>query len=287
MKTIPLSRICKVHGLDYDEVREYLQHEDVTRDEYCLIVGAFDVEAPDDAILEDYAKETGLGLFNEGGRVVVSSRIIAENFGKEHKNVIRDIKSLECSDTFNRLNFEAVKYKDAKGEMRPEYLITRQGFCFLVMGFTGKSAAAWKEKYIEAFDKMERQLTEPEALPAGDAIDYKRARFLVDGAMAFRDVMSRAARRQIMEEYYALGGVDIEENQRPITLENEIDNFIATTCVIGKGLTCSRQAFYEAFSRGADATASRTAVSRAVNALGLYPSVRIGSGRGWSGFSLK
>ena len=89
---------------------------------------------------------------------VTSSRMVAEKFGKIHKNVIRNIQGIECSEEFNRLNFELVNYKDAKGEKRPEYIITKDGFTFLVMGFTGKEAAKFKEEYIYAFKKDEEQL---------------------------------------------------------------------------------------------------------------------------------
>lgn len=88
-------------------------------------------------------------------RVVTTSLQVAEKFGKLHKNVIRAIKNLDCSEAFNRLNFEPVEYTDAKGEKRIMYYITRDGFAFLVMGFTGKVAAKFKEAYINAFNEME------------------------------------------------------------------------------------------------------------------------------------
>lgn len=88
-------------------------------------------------------------------RVVTTSLQVAEKFGKLHKNVIRAIKNLDCSEEFNRLNFEPVEYTDAKGEKRIMYYITRDGFAFLVMGFTGKVAAKFKEAYINAFNEME------------------------------------------------------------------------------------------------------------------------------------
>lgn len=65
-------------------------------------------------------------------------------FEKKHFHIIRDIESLECSKEFNESNFGLVEYRDAKGEMRPEYLITRDGFTLLVMGFTGEKAMQWK-----------------------------------------------------------------------------------------------------------------------------------------------
>ncbi|WP_428029530.1 Rha family transcriptional regulator [Ancylobacter sp.] len=42
------------------------------------------------------------------------------------------------------LNFELVDYRDAKGELRPAYEMTRDGFTLLAMGFTGKPARAFK-----------------------------------------------------------------------------------------------------------------------------------------------
>lgn len=86
-----------------------------------------------------------------------TSLIVANVFEKEHKNVLRDIENLECSSMFNELNFEPVEYKDAKGEMRPAYRMTRDGFAFLAMGFTGKKAAAWKETFLEAFNALEEK----------------------------------------------------------------------------------------------------------------------------------
>lgn len=79
---------------------------------------------------------------------------VADAFGKLHKNVIRKLKTLECSDFFNRLNFKPVDYVDSKGEKRPMYEMTKDGFMFLVMGFTGKKAAAIKEAYINEFNRM-------------------------------------------------------------------------------------------------------------------------------------
>lgn len=89
------------------------------------------------------------------GVPVTTSRKIAKVFGKEHYNVLRDIENLNCSESFNAINFELVNYKDKKGEKRPEYIITKDGFVFLVMGYRGRKAAAFKEAYIKRFNDME------------------------------------------------------------------------------------------------------------------------------------
>jgi phage regulatory protein, rha family len=94
-------------------------------------------------------------LYERNGQAFCSSRQVAEEFGKEHRNVLRDIENLDCSAEFNALNFERVAYRDAKGEKRPEYLMTKDGFTFLVMGYRGKKAAQFKEAYIRRFNEME------------------------------------------------------------------------------------------------------------------------------------
>lgn len=93
------------------------------------------------------------GLSERKGEPAVSSRKVAEIFGKEHKNVLRDIEDLDCSDEFSRLNFELSNYK-MRGKKYPEFLMTKDGFTFLVMGYRGKKAAKFKEDYIAAFNQM-------------------------------------------------------------------------------------------------------------------------------------
>lgn len=99
-------------------------------------------------------------LYERKGQVFCSSRQVAEEFKREHKNVLRAIEGFAeptsgLSEGFNQLNFEPVTYKDAKGEKRKEYLITRDGFTLLAMGFTGQKAMKFKEAYINRFNAME------------------------------------------------------------------------------------------------------------------------------------
>lgn len=92
------------------------------------------------------------------GKAVTTSRKIAEVFSKRHGDVLRDIRELGCSEGFNQRNFAPVNYLDAKGEARPEFLITKDGFTILAMGYTGEKAMAFKEMYIARFNQMEEQL---------------------------------------------------------------------------------------------------------------------------------
>ena len=85
---------------------------------------------------------------------MTTSLIVAKYFDKEHKNVIRAIKDLDCSDDFRRLNFQPSYYQNEQNKRQPMYRMTRDGFMFLVMGFTGKKAAKFKERFISLFNKM-------------------------------------------------------------------------------------------------------------------------------------
>ena len=114
---------------------------------------------------------------NSNGVLTVSSLQVAEDFGKRHDNVIRDIETIISIISGGLLKIEETHEKGLKlrvsdyfietSYQQPQnkqwykcYEITRDGFSLLVMGFTGKKAIEWKLKYIEAFNSMERQLTE-------------------------------------------------------------------------------------------------------------------------------
>ncbi len=94
----------------------------------------------------------------KNGKPMTGSLKVAKSFEKEHKNVLRDIEKLECSQGFRQLNFELGSYKDKNNQSRPIHYMTREGFMFLVMGFTGQKAASVKEEFIAAFNAMEKQL---------------------------------------------------------------------------------------------------------------------------------
>ena len=94
----------------------------------------------------------------DNGLVTASSKKIADKFGKAHRDVLRAIKQLECSDDFRERNFTQSYYTSPQNKKLKCYDITRDGFSFLGMGFTGKRAGMWKESYINAFNSMEKNL---------------------------------------------------------------------------------------------------------------------------------
>ncbi|HAN3608301.1 TPA: peptidase [Escherichia coli] len=98
------------------------------------------------------------------GQAVTSSLAVANFFSKRHDDVLKKIRTLECSASFTSRNFSVSDYTDCTGRKLPCYQITRDGFAFLAMGFTGKRAAQFKEAYINVFNQMEKQLSNPSVL---------------------------------------------------------------------------------------------------------------------------
>ncbi|MEG2354250.1 MAG: Rha family transcriptional regulator [Clostridium sp.] len=94
--------------------------------------------------------------------LTVSSRDVAEDFDKRHDHLVRDIEKLiggipKIEDTHNY--FIETQYENEQNkQLYKEYLLTRDGFSLLIMGFTGSKALEWKLKYIRAFNEMEKEL---------------------------------------------------------------------------------------------------------------------------------
>lgn len=90
-------------------------------------------------------------------QAVVSSRQVAESFGKQHKNVLAAIREILVAEKSATKFYYETSF-EYRGQKFPEYLMNRDGFSLLVMGFTGDKAMQWKIKYIKAFNKMEKAL---------------------------------------------------------------------------------------------------------------------------------
>ncbi|RNB72156.1 Rha family transcriptional regulator [Brevibacillus panacihumi] len=97
-------------------------------------------------------------VFIENGRVITDSLIVAETFMKNHSDVLRDIRNLGCSEEFRLSNFAESFYINQQRRQMPKVDMTRDGFTFLVMGYTGKEADRFKEDYIKAFNLLEKSL---------------------------------------------------------------------------------------------------------------------------------
>lgn len=112
-----------------------------------------------------------ISIINRNGNLVVSSRVVARDFEKRNSEVNRAIENymevLKNTDSAKlHTLFIENEYttEDANGVKYKEYLLTRDGFSLLVMGFTGSKALKWKLKYIEAFNKMEQEVRNNQVL---------------------------------------------------------------------------------------------------------------------------
>lgn len=103
---------------------------------------------------------TDIVFRNDSGEAVTTSMIVAEVFGKAHRRVLQDIDSLDCSDNFRVHHFVqmfSIRELPNGGSTKDRYYsITKNGFTILAMGYTGKKAMEFKERYIAAFDEMEK-----------------------------------------------------------------------------------------------------------------------------------
>ena len=130
-------------------------------------------------------------IHQDGERLFITSPELAERFGKRHDDILKAIRNLECSGEFILRNFAEITYTDNRGRQQPMYEITRDGFAMLAMGFTGRRAMAWKEKYILAFSAMEAALrvAAPALSPARPSIKGR-----VERSLAKETPQEKAAR---------------------------------------------------------------------------------------------
>lgn len=104
------------------------------------------------------ATRTPIVRLTDTNEAMADSRDVAAYFGKSHKDVLRVIRELQCSLEFRQRNFAPFKINDLTGETTSHVTMTKDGFTFLVMGFTGGRAAIYKERYIAQFNVMEAEL---------------------------------------------------------------------------------------------------------------------------------
>lgn len=98
----------------------------------------------------------------DSNQPLTNSKLVAEVFGKEHRNVVRDIKNLIEGGVLKNEQtpmFEETTYVNEQNKQSyPMFIMNQDGFTLLAMGFNGKKAMEFKLKYIEAFNAMKRQI---------------------------------------------------------------------------------------------------------------------------------
>ena len=136
-------------------------------------------------VTDDVANGDIIDVRNQGGILVTTSRNVAAVFGKEHKNVLADIRNIIASNSdeeFGRLNFQQSTYRNEQNKEQPEYLLTRDGTMLLIMGYTGEKALALKTAYIKRFNEMEQALKSQAERVNADQVQQlmSRAQFLLN-----------------------------------------------------------------------------------------------------------
>lgn len=130
---------------------------------------------------------TDIILSTQNGEPVASSRQIAESFGKEHKDVLEAIRMKTAENSALLEMFHLTEYTTSQNKKLPMYLMNRDGFSFLVMGFTGKKADEWKLRYIQAFNEMEKKLAQRPQL--------SRAELMAQALIAAHDELEHKDRK--------------------------------------------------------------------------------------------
>lgn len=114
------------------------------------------------------------------GQATTTSLDVAAHFAKRHDDVLKRLRNLECSPKFRLRNFAEASQEVAQPNggvaKYPVVRMTRDGFTFLCMGFTGKEAAKWKEAYINAFNQLEQAITEKSNMPAVQEVEQRAFR---------------------------------------------------------------------------------------------------------------
>ena len=154
-----------------------------------------------------YENAEVINIQNKDGVAVVSSRVVAYDFDKRHDHVLRDINNIIESNTTQNwgLLFIESQYKASNGKMNKEYLLTRDGFSLLVMGFTGKEALQWKLQYIEAFNKMEEQIKQASHNPYANLSPELQSIIMLDQKQQMLEQQVQTVQQKVNE---------IEENAK-------------------------------------------------------------------------
>lgn len=101
-------------------------------------------------------------VFNQDGRTLTNSVLVAQKFGKKHKHVLEAIRKIIATAEKSAVlsMFVESSYLNEQNKQQPMYVMNRDGFTLLAMGFTGKEAISFKMDFIVAFNKMEQIIKE-------------------------------------------------------------------------------------------------------------------------------
>ena len=165
------------------------------------------------------------------GQVMTTSLKVAETFGKAHDKVMRDIEKLSCSEEFRAANFVDSSYLSQQNKELPMRVMTKDGFTFLVMGYTGKKAGQFREAYIAAFNAMEKALKEQVKPKSHLEILVESAQALLEQSKRIEKVESRldAMEKERVENTRLLLSVKVSNKELPaMSLRDNIRQLVNT-----------------------------------------------------------
>lgn len=180
---------------------------------------------------------------------VVTSLDVAETFEKEHRRVLQDIRDLKCSEEFRLHNFVQSSYVNEQGHNQSMFIMTKDGFTLLAMGYTGEKAMKFKEAYINQFNQMEEllkgKLIEREK---GIAVRQSLTKAIQQSSenermhghaystytdIVYRTVFGKTA-KQLREEY----GIDKKANLRVYFTVEELEKVQSIEMIISGLVNC-------------------------------------------------
>ena len=163
----------------------------------------------------------------------VDSLFVAEFFEKGHKNVLRDIGQITdpeagLSEEFNRLNFEPINYTDVRNRKQRAYAMTRDGFTMLVMGYTGKRAMGFKEKYIKRFNEMEQFINTLVAARKEFPLLTENIKLIHENPKPYHfsnecDMLNRIVTGKSAKQFRLANGIEKGKSIRPYLSNKQID----------------------------------------------------------------
>lgn len=147
---------------------------------------------------------------NNNGQLVTNSILVAEKFNKQHKVVIKTIRELLTSAQNCANLFEESYYSDSYGREQSMYIMNRDGFSLLVMGFTGKDALNFKLDFIEAFNNMEAHIKAQSKPLSSAEILLQQAQLIVEQEKRLNAVEAKInlieAKTQTRPDYFTIVG---------------------------------------------------------------------------------
>lgn len=158
----------------------------------------------------------------------VDSRYVAQFFEKQHGHVVRDIRNLDCSDEFRLSNFGESTYINEQGHNQPCYVMTRDGFVFLAMGYRGKKAAQFKELYIRRFNEMETFIKTLVSARQEFPLLTENIRLLKENPKPYHfsnecDMLNRIVLGMTAKQFRIAHGIKEKTSIRPYLKQEQID----------------------------------------------------------------